>query len=190
MFVLVLSRWYNILRLRQKDMIDLAMLKESEGKNEYWEKDREISPRITTGYQVFSSPNSLAVFEVAKLSAPRSDQTKSDDNDGDKFLSNCATSYESVHELEQRTSSEESLRTSSKRDLWAVEESDISSNIRKSNEKPLNSVKMKEFVSETTDFMTTLNSKEEREDQTATLHEHTDALDEDELLSAITLEHD
>lgn len=34
-FVLV-----NILRLRQKDMIDLAMLKESEKeKNEYWEKN-------------------------------------------------------------------------------------------------------------------------------------------------------
>uniref|UniRef100_A8Q6Y1 Uncharacterized protein n=1 Tax=Brugia malayi TaxID=6279 RepID=A8Q6Y1_BRUMA len=48
---------------------------------------------------------------------------------------------------------------------------------------------MKEFVSESADFITTLNSEEEREYQTSTLHEHTDALDKDELLLAITLEH-
>uniref|UniRef100_A0A0R3RXJ0 non-specific serine/threonine protein kinase n=1 Tax=Elaeophora elaphi TaxID=1147741 RepID=A0A0R3RXJ0_9BILA len=191
MFILVLSRWYNTLRPRQKEVkqeaMNLAMLKESEERDEWSKKKREISPRTGTNYKILSRIHSVTVSEFAELSDPtnsklRNDQGNSDDdNDADEFLSVCATSYGSIHELEQQTSDEESPSIFGKQNFRIVEESIINGNIREWNEKPSDSFKMKgEFISEITNFTNILDATEQKEDEALVSEEHVDILDNDE----------
>lgn len=188
MFVLALSRWFSSLRSRQKDVkqgaMNLALLKESEA-DECSEKKLEISPLNATDYTVLSLLHSLRASEVVEPfdltnSTPGSDQINSDDdNDADEFLSVCGTSYGSVHELEQRTSDEESLLTFAKQDLPTVEKCTVSGNMRKSNES-LNTNNMKEeFSSKMTNFTSIVDATEQN-DGAILLHECTDVLDENE----------
>ncbi|VDK76829.1 unnamed protein product [Litomosoides sigmodontis] len=180
MFVIVLSRWYNSLRSRQKELrqedMNLAVLKEGE-ENECSGNKLEISPLSVTDYTVFSL-HSLTDSEVSELSdltnsVLGSNQINSDDdNDADEFLSVCGTSYGSVHELEQRTSDEESPPTFAKQGL-PIKKPTASSNMRKSNEKPSN-----EFVSKMTSFTSIVDTAEQN-DRTILLHECTDVLDGD-----------
>lgn len=164
MFVLGLSRWYNTLKQKEEDKkqeeMNFAMLKENEERDECLGKKRELSSPNVADYNALSHVRSLTISEVAKLSDFAylrliDDQINSDnDNDADEFLSVSATSYESIHELEQQISDEESsLPTSTNQGLRTMEESVVNGNIRKSNEKPLDSTNIEgEFTSEIAGF--------------------------------------
>ncbi|KAL4002727.1 Protein kinase domain family protein [Acanthocheilonema viteae] len=177
MFILVLSRWYNTLRTRQKNVkeeaMNMAMLKENEERNQYSENKRKISLSNATDYKVLSRLHSLTVSEVAEFSdlinsKLRSDRINSDDDtDADEFLSVCATSYGSVHELEE-VSDVESPQT--KQELQIVEESILDDNIQNSNE---NNMK-REFISKVASVTNTTERKDE-----AIMLQHIDISDED-----------
>lgn len=171
----------------KQEATNLAMLKESkEERDKYSGKKREISPQSVADYKIFSRLHSLTVSEVAELSIrtnsrPRSDQIDLDDDNDDEFLSDCATSYGSVHESEQRISDEELPSTSAKRNSRIAEESIVNGNIRKSNEKSSDSIKMKgELVPKITSPMNTLDATAQKEDEMIMLHEHINISDEDE----------
>ncbi|CAG9534574.1 unnamed protein product [Cercopithifilaria johnstoni] len=176
MFVFVLNRWYNALKPKQKDVkqeaMNLAMLKKHEERDKWLEKKREISPPTTVDHEVLSRLQS---------SGSRDDQINSDDdNDADEFLSVCDTSYGSAHELEQQKSDEETQPTFAEQDLRIAEESITSGNIRKSNEKSLDSTNTKEeFTSKTRSFANILDAAEQKDD-TIMLREHIYILNEDE----------
>ncbi|VDK67500.1 unnamed protein product [Onchocerca ochengi] len=217
MFILMLSRWYNTLRPRQKDVkqetMNLMMLKESEEKDEYSEEKQEISSQIATDSKILLSRlHSSTIPEVAKFSGLTNSRFKSDeidsddDNDTDEFLSDYATPYGSVDESEQRASNDESPLTSTKRELQIVEESIVNDNSQKWNEKSLDSSRMKrEFVTKITSFMNTLDlPQQQKQCEAVMLHEHFGILDKNEYhlqkvvpslqqlssLSAIALRHD
>ncbi|VDO31742.1 unnamed protein product [Onchocerca flexuosa] len=192
MFILMLSRWYNTLRPRQKDVkqetMNLMMLKENEEKDEYSEEKQEISPWIATDSKILlSRVPSSTVPEVAKFSGLtnsrfRSDEINSDDdNDTDEFLSDYATPYGSINESEQHTSNDESPPTSAKRELQIVEESIVNGNSRKWNEKSVDSIRMKrDFVTKITSFMNTLDLTQQKQHEAVMRHEHINVLEKNE----------
>ncbi|MCP9258062.1 SRSF protein kinase 1, partial [Dirofilaria immitis] len=174
-FILMLNRWYNILRPRQKDVkqesINLIVSMEKEEK----QKQEILQWTATDSNVLLSRLYSSAVSEIAKDSSItnlklRGDQINSnDDNDADEFLSDCATSYESFDQLEQRTSDKESFLTSVKQELQLIEESVVIGDIRKCSEKSLDSIQMKgEFVTKITNFMNA---------EALVLHDHIDILE-------------
>ncbi|KAM3723291.1 Serine/threonine-protein kinase [Dirofilaria immitis] len=171
----MLNRWYNILRPRQKDVkqesINLIVSMEKEEK----QKQEILQWTATDSNVLLSRLYSSAVSEIAKDSSItnlklRGDQINSnDDNDADEFLSDCATSYESFDQLEQRTSDKESFLTSVKQELQLIEESVVIGDIRKCSEKSLDSIQMKgEFVTKITNFMNA---------EALVLHDHIDILE-------------
>uniref|UniRef100_A0A915PZ39 Protein WAVE n=1 Tax=Setaria digitata TaxID=48799 RepID=A0A915PZ39_9BILA len=158
MFILVLCRWYNTLRPVQKEMqrqaVNLATVNESEEENEQSDQKQQILLRTNEGGEAFTDEDSIAFPEVAEFSDLTSSRSENSEINSDRedetveYSSDYTTPYESVQELEQRTSDEDKSAEGSvvKGEARVVEGLLISGNVRKRSGKSSNSFEAADII--------------------------------------------